>query len=144
MGGFRALSDRLGREASQLFGDRRGQRALHAATDAFKAARQALDARSVEPAAYKQQRDAQDRLVAGRSANAQEAEALHVERTRLERIRRTAPALRARARALAERAAMGEVPSLPADAEARRQAALLARDQAAHDLRREQASAEGR
>ena len=146
MRGFRALVKRLDDEAAQLHGDRRGQRALRdAATDAFKAARQALDARSVEPAAYKQQRDAQDQLQAWRGARPmrRKPRRLHGDSSRLRPLRRTAPALRARARALAERAAMGEVPVAESRAEARRQAALLARDQAAHDLRREQASAEG-
>jgi chromosome segregation protein len=142
MSGFRALVERLGKSAAQLYGDRRGQRELHVATDAFKAARQALDSRSVEPAAYKETREAQQRLTEARDANRREAEELQAERSRLERIHRTAPALRARARALAERAAMGEVPTLPADAEAQRQAATLARTGAAQDLDRERTRAE--
>ncbi len=139
MSGFRALVDQLGRSAAQLYGDRRGQRAFHVATDAFKSARQALDSRSVEPAAYKEQSEALERMKAARDANTREAEALHVERSRLERIRRTVPALRARSRARSERDDMGAVPALPADAEAQRQAATLARDRAAHDLQRERA-----
>lgn len=142
IGGFRALVERLGKGAGQLFGDRRGQREFHAATDAFKAARQTLEDRGVEPASYKDQREAQARLAEARAANAREAEALHGERSRLERIRRTGPALLARARLLAERAAMGEVPPLPADADAVRQTATLARDRAAHDLQRDRAREE--
>ncbi len=142
MTGFRALVERLGEGAAQLHGDRRRRRDFHVAADAFKAARQALDSRSVEPADYREQREAHQRLTEARAANVREAEALHAERARLERIRRTAPALRARALAVAERERMGEVASLPADAEARRQTATLAREQAAHDLRRERAREE--
>ena len=137
--GFRALVERLGEEAAQLHGDRRRRRDLHVAVDAFHAARQDLDARSIEPADYKEKRAERDRLTAARAANARESEALHAERTRLERIRRTAPALRARARAVAQRGEMGDVPALPADAETLRQSATLARDRAAHDLARERA-----
>jgi uncharacterized protein YhaN len=139
MGGFRALVEKLGRDAAQLYGDRRGARAFHVAADQFKAARQALDAQSVEPADYKDKRAAQQRLTEARDANGREAETLHAERARLERIRRTAPALRARAVALAEREAMGEVAKLPADADARRERAMLALSQAVQDLTRERA-----
>jgi uncharacterized protein YhaN len=137
MSGFRALVEKLGEAASQLHGDRRRRRDLHAAADAFKTAREALDSRGVEPAAYQDQRAAEQRLIDARDANARDSAALHAERSRLERIFRTAPALRARTRDLDLRAMMGEVPSLPADAEARRQEAILLRDRAAHDLERE-------
>ncbi len=137
--GFRALVERLGHDAAALAGDRRGRRALHEAVDAFKAARQALDERVVEPAAYQEAREARQRLLAAQGANRRESDALHAERTQLERILRTAPARRVLARALPERASMGPVPRLPPDALSRHEAALAARARAEHDLRREQA-----
>jgi len=135
--GFRALVDRLGEEASQLFGDRRGKRELHTAVEAFKAAKRELDERSVEPADYKQKRDDQAWMERARAANACEAEALQAERARLDRIRRTAPARSAVVRALADLEATGVVPALPADADEQRSAAMLARERARHDLDRE-------
>jgi uncharacterized protein YhaN len=132
--GFRALAEKLGEEAGKLFGDRRGRRELHAATDRFKEAKTALEERSVEPASYKADREEQDRLTAARDADGREAEALHLERARLDRIRRThAPRLHA-ARLREERAALGDVAALPGDAEAKLRAAAAARDHAARDL----------
>jgi uncharacterized protein YhaN len=135
--GFRALAEKLGEEATRLFGDRRGRRELFAAVDTFKAARQSLDDRTVEPAAYKQKNEERERLASAIEANRHEAEILHAERTRLDRIRRTSHPRAALARATAARDAMGPIPSLPADAEQQRQTAFLASAKAAHDLERE-------
>jgi chromosome segregation protein len=137
LSGFRALVDALDEEAGRLVGDRRGRRAFHVALDAFKAARAELDRRLVPPEAYLRAREEQATLTAARAADAAEAEALQTERSRLARIRATAPARAAIARAEAERAALGTVPSLPADAEAQRQAAVAERERALHDLGRE-------
>ena len=124
-------------EAGRLAGDRRGRRALHAALDAFKAARADLDQRSVEPDAYRHAEDEHDPASRGPGGSAHEAAALHAERARLARIRATAPARAAIARAEAARAALGAVPALPTDAEAQRQDAVAQRERAAHDLARE-------
>ncbi len=132
--GFRALVERLGEDASRLFGDRRGRRELHVAVDRFKEAKAALEDRTVEPADYKARREEQDTLEAARAVRARELDRLHAERARLDRIRRTAPARLAAARAREERAALGDVPALPADAEATYLAAVAARERAAHDL----------
>jgi uncharacterized protein YhaN len=137
--GFRALVDRLDHEAGRLFGDRRGRRELHVAVDAFKAAKEQLDQRTVEPAAFKQTRDEAEQLEQALATNAQEAQVLRTGRSRLDRIRRTAPARRALMRAMDERAALGEVPALPPDADTRRQAAVAERERSARDLARERA-----
>ena len=132
--GFRALADKLGEEASRLVGDRRGRRELHLAVDRFKDAKAALEARTVEPANYKAASEEHERLEASRARNTGEADLIRAERARLDRIRRTTPARLACTRARHDQAALGEVPALPADAEAQRQAAIMAREQAAHDL----------
>ncbi len=137
--GFRALVDQLGEESGRLFGDRRGRRELVAAVDSFKAARQSLDDRTVEPAAFKAKNDERERLSAAIEANRHEAERLHAERTRLDRIRRTAHPRASLARDQAALAALGLVPSLPADAEQQRQTAFLASAKAADELERERA-----
>ncbi|MBN9510682.1 MAG: AAA family ATPase [Alphaproteobacteria bacterium] len=137
LSGFRALADRLAEEAGRLAGDRRGRRALHAALDAFKAAKADLDRRAVEPDAYRHAAEEHAGLLAARAAGAREAAVLHAERSRLARIRATAPARAAIARAAAARAALGPVPAVPADAEAQLQAAVAQRERAAHDLVRE-------
>jgi uncharacterized protein YhaN len=132
--GFRALVERLGEDASRLFGDRRGRRELHVAVDRYKEAKAALEDRTVEPADYKARREEQDTLEAARAARAVDSDRLHAERARLDRIRRTAPARLAAAHAREERAALGDVPALPADAEAVYLAAIAARERASHDL----------
>ena len=141
--GFRALVEKLGEDAARLFGDRRGRREFHIAVAAFTAAKEDLDKRIVQPIDYKKARDEQERLVGARAGHDTEAAALHAERARLHRIRSTAPARAALARAHDELAQIGKVPPLPADAEAQRQAAVAAREQAAHDLGRERAHALG-
>ena len=116
--GLRALADRLGEEAGRLFGTKHGKRAFHVAVDAHKAAREQLEARIVPPAAFARARADHDRLVAERDAAAAERSGLETERSRLARIDATAPARAALARDLPELAALGDVPALPADAEA--------------------------
>lgn len=140
--GFRALVEKLDTEAKKLAGDRRPTRALIAEGERYKSAREDLAKSSVVPADWKAAHAAQADLHSEREKNGQDADRLHAERTRLDRIRRTAPALRARARDLAERAGLGDVASLPPDAEQRRQATTLDRDLAAHNLRRARETAE--
>jgi uncharacterized protein YhaN len=132
--GFRALVAKLGEDATRMAGDRRGTRELHVAVKRFEAARRARDERAVEPADYKAASDERDRLEVAGTANAAEFERLSAERARLDRIRRTAPARHAAARAREAAAALGPLPPLPADAESQRQAAITARERAAHDL----------
>ncbi len=139
--GLRALADRLGEEAGRLFGTRHGRRVFHVAVDTFKTERERVEARIVPPAAFARARDEAERLVADRDAAAGEARALHAERARLARIEATAPARAALARDLPELAALGDVPSLPPDAEAQWRDARTASERAAHDLERERLEA---
>jgi uncharacterized protein YhaN len=127
-------------ETGKLYGDRRGQRELYAALDAYKAAKVEVDARTVWPSDYKQKLTERDRLSRQMEADATRMAALRAERRKAERIRRTRPALTALADATAEMAALGAVPALPVEAEAGRQAAVLARQTAARDAEREGAA----
>lgn len=140
LSGFRALDERLNEEAKSLFGDRHGRREFYVAIERYKEAKRELDQRSVAPEEYRQKSEEQKRLIEARQANAAEATRLSAERERLDRIRRTAPSLGARAEYLRTRKPLDPVPALPAEAEERRQAAVAARAQAEHDLRRERAS----
>ncbi len=140
--GFRAKVEALEAEAGKLFGDRRGRRAFHEAADRFTQARQAVAERRIEPAAWKQTRDDLTTLEQARTKAALQATALHGERSRLDRIRRTTSARLALSRALEDIEALGSVPDLPADAADRYRGAVAARDQALRDLAREQARLE--
>lgn len=141
MHGFRALVDRLDGEAGRLFGDKRGRREFHDAMDRYKAAKDSLAQATVEPKDYKQARDDLDRLEQARTDNTLRARTLHAERSKLDRVRRTTPARLALARAADARSALGPVADLPGDAAERFQRAVTKRDQALHDLAREQARA---
>ncbi len=132
--GFRAVEARLDRQAGALFGDRRGERALHAARARFDEARRALDERSVLPTDHAHARGETERLEREEQAEAQESRSLRDERATLDRIRRTAPARRALAEAERSRAELGARSALPPDAEQRRQTAVLARETAATAL----------
>ncbi len=135
LSGFRSLAERLERDAGKLFGDRRGERAFHTAARTYTEAKQSLQERSLDSADYRRARDEQARLLAERAANAAAAERLAAERAKLQRIHATAPARTALAEALAARAALGDIPSLPDDAEARRQHAVMARETASRSRR---------
>lgn len=140
--GFHALVDRLDADAGKLFGDKRGRRAFHEAADRFTEARHAVTERRIEPADYKQARDDLSALETTRADYALRAAALHAERSRLDRIRRTTPARLALSRFLADREALGPVPDLPPNAAEQQRDAIARRDQALRDLAREQARAE--
>ncbi len=134
--GFRAAVKRLHEEAAALAGDNRAGRALTVARKKYTDARAALDARSVNPKAYKDAESARERLAEAQAANRREAEALHSERARLARVHATAAPLAALLRARAEQAALGPVAVLPADAAAQRETALAARTHATGELAR--------
>jgi uncharacterized protein YhaN len=128
---------RLEAEAGKLYGDRRGQRELFAALDAYKAAKLEVDQRTIWPRDYEAKRTERDRLRRRLAEDAARSAALRAERRRAERIRRTRPALSALADATGQMAALGEVPALPLEAESQLQAAVLARQTAAQDRERE-------
>jgi uncharacterized protein YhaN len=135
--GLPEVMRRLDAEAGKLYGDRRGQRELYAAIDAYKVAKLEVDQRTVWPSDYKQKSAERDRLRQQLAADATRMAALRAERRKAERIRRTRPALSALAEATQQMAALGEVPALPEQAEAERQAAVLARQTATRDAERE-------
>lgn len=128
--GVREAAAKLGVDAQALYGDRRGSKAFHVAVQAWKAARDDLDKRSVPPADYERTVADLDRSKKRRADNATALAALDGERARLERVRRTAPLRQALERDRAARAELGVVPSLPADAITRRAEAVLAREHA--------------
>ena len=130
----------LNEAALELYGDKRGGRAFHAAAEAFRNAKQDVEARSVRPAEYDQATQAREAVQAARAANALEAERLEGERARLDRIRRTTPARLALLRDRAARAALGDVASLPDDAEATRSRAVQSRILLGLELQRAQAA----
>ena len=139
--GFRDLVTRLEGDAGRMFGDKRGRREFHEASDRYRQARERMAERKVEPADYKQALDELTRLHQARSDNAAKAKALHAERSRLDRIRRTTPARLAVTHAMQSRLELGAVPDLPIDVAARFQAAVGQRDQAVHDLARQRVRA---
>ncbi len=137
LSGFRALAERLNDDAGKLFGDRRGQRAFHLAAETLANAKRNLAERTVDGAGYVRARGEYDEGVERQKRNAEESRQLAAERSRLQRIRATAPARMALAAAEAALLALGDVPALPADAEDRRQKYIVARETAADSLRRE-------
>src|SRR5450756_709105 len=104
---MRTVLAKLAADASALFGDRRGGRALHEAADAYKKAREDRDARSVVPRDWRDKHDEQTRVEQVLADHAAEAATLRTEQTRLERLRRTAPWIRARATAREALAELG-------------------------------------
>ncbi|MEA2769087.1 MAG: hypothetical protein QOD93_2049, partial [Acetobacteraceae bacterium] len=136
--GFRDLVARLDSDAGRLFGDRRGRREFHEAADHYRQARDRVVERKIEPADYKHTQEELSALSQTRAGNALKVQELHAERSMLDRIRRTTPARLALTNALASRAELGTIADLPADAARRFQDAVSRRDQAIHDLTREQ------
>ncbi len=143
MRGLSAALEKIRGQADSLYTPRRvASRAFYQLTDAFRQARQDLETRSIRPETYENLRAEQARLQAELAENAEQERARKTERRRLERIRRTLPALRALERARIDMLAMGEVPALPADAEQRRQEAVLQRETAADAIARDLARRE--
>ncbi len=122
----RGALNRLNEAALELYGDKRGGRAFHIATEAFRTARQDVETRSIRPAEYDQAAQERADIVRARAGNASESERLERERARLDRIRRTTPARLALLRDREALAALGDVASLPADAEQQRSKAVQA------------------
>ena len=120
----RTALSRLNDAALELYGDRRGGRAFHIAKEAFVTAKHDVETRSVRPAEYDQASKDRSETLQIRARNAAESALLEGERARLDRIRRTTPARLALQHARTARAALGDIPSLPADAGARRSNAI--------------------
>jgi chromosome segregation protein len=127
----------LKEQADLLYTPRRvASRAFYQAVDAHKAARDDLGTRSLRGEEYEAKREERTRLDTTITLNTERERAYNAERRRLERIRRTLPALDAHARASGALAELGPVPNLPDDAEAQRQDAILRREVAAQALAR--------
>ena len=136
LAGSREALQALERSAAALFGDRRGTRAVWASVDRYDVARRELAERSVRAPDYDRAEKTLAELDKASAAARLEAAALTAERALLGRARATAPARSALLGLHAARSALGDIVRLPADADARRQAALLARAQALRDLDR--------
>ncbi len=131
----------LERQADALYSPRRvASRAFYQALASHETARIDLDARTLRGDDYEARRDERAKLATTITLNTARERTLAAERRRLERIRRTLPALDGHAAATASLAALGPVPALPADAQARMQDAILKRDVAAQTLARDTAS----
>ncbi len=139
----RGALGRLNEGALELYGDRRGGRAFHVAAEAFRSAKQDVETRSIRPAEYDQAAQTRTEIRKLRAANTLEAERLEGERARLDRIRRTTPSRLALLRDRAARAALGDVASLPDDAEAVRSKAVQARTLLGLELQRAEAAQAG-
>ncbi len=134
LAGARAALQTLDRAANALFGDRRGSREIWASLSRYEAARKDLTERSVRGPDHDRAASALASLEASADSARRESAALVAERTRLSRIRATAPIRAALRGLLAERAALGDVKRLADDADLQRQQAVLARAQARRDL----------
>ncbi|HET6605278.1 MAG TPA: AAA family ATPase [Rhodopila sp.] len=139
---YRRLADRLEIEAGRLFGDKRGRRAFHEAAERYHQARHALQERRIDPEAWKSAMAERDRLEQAQRENAERLSALHAERSRLHRARRTIPLRRRLTDLAAEIGSLGAIPDLPADVADRFAKAISGRDQAERDLLRERPVAE--
>jgi uncharacterized protein YhaN len=136
------VRDRLERAAGELHGDRRGNRRLPAAAEAWHAAQKAMDAAAVRPAEWQEAEAALERIATDLATlNAEDVE-LKREQRRLHRAVAVAPILDRLDRARAARAALGEVPALPPAAEATLARLAAALDKATEDAQREEAAAE--
>lgn len=140
--GFRQVLDRLDTEAGKLYGDRRGQKAFHEAAGRHAQARLDLRERQIEPKAWKDTRDRRDTVTKLRVDGAKRTADLRAERSRLDRIRRTAPARLDLTRLRARLEPLGPLPDLPPDAATRFRDAHAAHDQARRDIEREKKNAE--
>lgn len=134
---YRQVAEALGKQASQLFGDKKGNRLFYVAKEAFDTAKHTRDERRIDHVAWKALTAEQDRLEKAQSDDAARVQHLQAELKRLDRIRRTtSPRLRL-AHLDDMRKALGPPPALPEDAMERFAHAVATRDQAARDLQRE-------
>lgn len=136
--GISALVEELRSDAGKLYGDRRGTRLFYEALERYQKARRDRDERLITATEYEEKRLRLATVEAERADLRSRAKKLGMERTKADRIRRTAPILRALSLNRVERADLGELPSLPDDAERRRQEAVLNQATASSDLVREE------
>ena len=144
--GAAALLQKLEAEAEALYTRRRSAtKPFYVALDAHKAALTDCNERAVATKDYE--------AAAGELEDIRQAigkddvlkREMEARRSRLERIRRTLPALRERDEAIAALLELGDEPALPEDAASQAQAARAARDRASDwlvELRRQHAEAE--
>lgn len=133
--GAQAALDRLDAEADALFTKRRASgKPFYVAIDAHKNWSAERDRRAIPSRDYEQAIGELEDLRKAIGIDDQHKRTHEAERSRLERIRRTLPALRARSEAVAGLAAIGAAPDLPADAAEQVRAARGKRDTAERDL----------
>lgn len=139
IGTLRTALQRLDDEAKTL-SNTRGKPRLQEAAKVWQAAQAEIGRRAVLPAAWKEletlRANAEQQLAAIRD----ETGKLATEQSRLERARRVLPLLRDLGEARAALVDLGEIPALPPDAAARRQAAIATASEAARDAARESGS----
>ncbi|MBN8925481.1 MAG: AAA family ATPase [Rhodospirillales bacterium] len=114
--GLRAALERIDEEAKTLVGDGRGKRRLAQALDAWHAARRMRDEREIRPAAWQEADRARAAAHAEIAAQREDAARLDAETSRLERVRRVLPLLRALDAARTVRDCVAATPRLPEDA----------------------------
>ncbi len=135
--GLRAALEKIEAEARTLVGDGRGKRRLAEAIDAWHAARRERDEREIRPAAWQEAERARDgeleRIDALRATTAR----LDADASRLERVRRILPILRAIDTLRTALESLVGTPRLPPDAADRMRRLVQARSEAAREQARE-------
>jgi uncharacterized protein YhaN len=139
---LRAALAALDEEAKALFGDGRGRRRLSTAVEAWRSAQTAVETAAVKPQEWEQAAEEHGRIVARLKELRGITLSLIRESARLERFRRLRSPLAELDAARGELGALGEVPRLPADAEATLRRAADERRLAQRDAERETAEAQ--
>ena len=144
--GAAALLKKLEAEAEALYTRRRSAtKPFYVALDTHKIALTDCNERSVATKDYEAAAGELEGVRQAIGADDARKREMEARRSRLERIRRTLPALREREEAIAALLALGDVPALREDAASQAQTARAARDRASDrlaDLRRQHAEAE--
>ncbi len=134
--GARGALARLDEEAKTLFGSR-GRRAVNDAVDRWRESARSAEQRSVAPRAWTETDENRGKARAGLRAVQESVARLHVEMSRLQRVRRVSPLLAGIDVTRARLAELIDTPDLPPDAEAKMREALAARDAAHAEAARE-------
>ncbi len=140
---LRAALTRLEDEAKSLVGDGRGRRRLSEAVEAWRAAEQQKEERSVVPRTWQETLEHHDEMAAQLSAVQEDTRTLSEESSRLQRVRRVATLLSDLADAREALAQVADAPHLPADAEARFDSHTELRREAERNQAREAEAAQG-
>jgi len=140
--GLRGALAGLDEDAKALVGDGRGKRRMMLALDDWKREQRRADELTVLPRSWQAAEEEHAAAVAALAALQEDATRLAAGTNRLQRVRRMLPVLAGLDQARAALQELGTPPALPADADQTLRAATAARDQAAADMRREQAEAQ--